>query len=309
MDLSILIVNWNTRQLLDDCLKSIFEAADGIDFEVIVVDNGSSDGSAEMVANNYPQAVVNASPDNLGFAGANNLAADSAGGDYLLLLNPDTIVPPGAPQGLVKFMKSHGDIGVAGPELTGADGQKQISSFGMFPSVPEALVHSLHLWKLMPKSRLAWKFLVGPSVGENWCETEHLLGACMIIRREVWKLLGGMDPGFFLFLEETDFCLRARQSGWKCAYVSNISITHIGEQSFGKVMDKSGGLYIRSYRRFCRKHGLGLFERLAINGLLVMGALAQAGLMIIKKRDFSKAASAVRSIWYGYLMNPRIQGG
>lgn len=301
---SIIIVNWNTRDLLLGCINSIKENCGGLPYEIIVVDNASSDESAKAVQQSCPDVGLHALTSNLGFAGGNNAGVSHSSGEYLLLLNPDTVVQPGAVETLVTFLDDHPETGIAGPMLSGTEGQPQISSFGLFPSAREALVHSLHLWRLLPNSLLSRQFLAQPGPGENWRYTSHLLGACMLVRRQVWESLQGMDSGYFLFLEETDFCLRASLMGWKCAYVTDACITHIGEQSLGGIPDKSGGLYIRSYRRFCRKHGLGLAERAAVNLLLVTGSLLLASKAAVKHRDLRKAAGIARSLWYGYFRSP-----
>lgn len=303
---SVIVVNWNTRNLLLDCIRSLEEHNGSVPFEIIVVDNASGDGSADAVRCQHPQVRLIANTENLGFAGGNNLGAREALGEYLLLLNPDTQVPDGAIDGIVSFLETHPEAGIAGPLLIGGDGKPQISSFGLFPSASEAFVHSLQLWRLMPRAQLSRDFLLQPGAGDTWCHTGHLLGACLLVRREVWDSLGGMDEGYFLFLEETDFCLRATLHGWKCAYTTAVRITHIGEQSLGGIPDKSGGLYIRSYRRFCRKHGLGVLERVTVDALLIGGALLLASKAALKHRDLRKAAGVARSIWYGYFKPPNL---
>lgn len=304
--ISVVIVNWNTRDLLLGCIESL--AADCSDgrCEIIVVDNASVDGSAEAVRERFPEVIMIASETNDGFAHGCNLGARRAGGDYILLLNPDTRVPSGTLHTLRRFLEEHEEVGVVGPKLVGTDGERQVSSFGMFPSVAEAVAHATHIWTLRPQSSLARRFLCTPAPGSEWCYAAHLLGACLLVRREVYENLGGLDAGYFLFLEETDFCYRAALAGWRCAYLESAAVVHYGEQSVVQTLTMSGGLYIRSYNRFCRKFGMSLPRRLLINAALISGVLISALACLVKRRDIPRAGRILRTLRYGYLVRPRI---
>jgi GT2 family glycosyltransferase len=136
---------------------------------------------------------------------------------------------------------------------------------------------------------------------------QHLLGACMLVRREVWDALGGMDEKYFLFLEETDFCFRAAQIGWRCAFVRTARITHLGEQSLLHIVGQSGGLYIRSYNRFCRKFRLGLPKLVAVNAILILGVLAGCAAAMWGRDGLRKSLRIIRALWFGYLRPPPVQ--
>lgn len=302
--ISIIIVNWNTRDLLLDCLESITKNSVYENCEVIVFDNASSDGSANAAKACYPNVKIIESEKNLGFATGNNRAMEQASGEYILLLNPDTIVPHQSIEGLVQFLEAHKDIGIVGPKLAGSDGNTQISGFGLFPSPLEAAAHALRIWKVAPKSSLARKFLLHPEDGTSWVYVNHLLGACMLCRRSVIEQTQGFDEDFFLFLEETDLCYRSLINGWRLAYYSDVEITHLGEQSMQKVLHKTGGLYIRSYNLFCRKHSTGKLNRLLINLLLIFTVLTDASIRLIIHRNPRQSGNTLRAIWYGYVRKP-----
>lgn len=303
---SVVIVNWNTRDLLLECIGSIEQGAAGVEHEIVVFDNASTDGSVEAVRNRYPNVRIIAGDKNLGFAGGNNLGVREARGDLLLILNPDTTLGDGAIRAMTDFLAEHEDVGIVGPLLVGTDGNAQISSFGIFPSVREAFIRATHLWTLSPGNRILRGFLCAPGDGETWCYSGHLLGACMLVRRDVWDRLDGMDVDYFLFLEETDFCCRAAKLGWRCAFTRTSLVNHLGEGSLRDIVEQSGGLYIRSYRRFCRKHGIGIGGRLLIDALLITGVVLQAVDALVRKRDARRSVQVLRGLVFGYFKKPGI---
>ena len=299
-NVSIVIVNWNTRELLLECLRSILENGGASVREVIVVDNASSDGSAEAVKSEFPDARVIENGENRGFGAACNQGVAECTGDLLLLLNPDTIVQAGAIDGLVGFLVSHEDVGIVGPLLVGTDGAPQISSFGLYPSLLEAWLRAYRVWRLAPKSGLAKRFLVVPDGEATWTHAAHLLGACLLIRRGVFDELAGFDEDFRLFLEETDLCYRAGERGWRCAYFIGARITHVGEQSMQEILHRTGALYIRSYNLFCRKRGMGAIRRLGINVFLATGILIDALMGLVKYGSSKRAADSLSGLYHAY---------
>ena len=301
--LSVIIVNWNTRDLLLGCIESV-RANAGVRREIVVVDNASSDGSAEAVRTQYPEVKLVASEKNLGFAAGNNLGVSHSRGELLLLLNPDTVVREGAIPTLVSFLSEHPEVGMVGPLLVGADGSPQISSFGLYPGPLEAAAHALRVWRVAPRSRLARRFLVSPKGPESWAYVEHLLGACILMSRDLMDRLNGFDEGFFLFLEETELCYRAKRAGRRLAYVTDAEIVHYGEQSLQGILHRTGGLYIRSYNRFCRKHGMGCARRAAVNLFLVVGVLVDAAIGLARWRSARRAWSCFKALYYGYIKMP-----
>lgn len=297
---SVIIVNWNTRDLLIQCMRSVRDNAGDAPLEIIVVDNGSGDGSAEAVSGAFPDAHLIANERNLGFGAACNQGLSRATGDFVLLLNPDTVIPAGAIEALLGFMDEHPEVGIAGPLLVGTDGRPQISSFGLFPSPLEAFLRSLRIWRLAPRSALGRRFLAAPREGESWAYAKHLLGACLLARKELLDALGGFDEDFLLFLEETDLCYRAQERGSRCAYSVGTHVVHAGEQSMQDILHKTGALYIRSYNLFCRKRGMGLPRRLAVNLFLILGILADAGAGLLRFHSPRRAAASMRGLYHAY---------
>jgi GT2 family glycosyltransferase len=301
---SIIIVNWNTKQLLLDCIKSIYDYTKNIDYEIIVVDNASSDGSADAVLNAFPEVKLISLDKNVGFAAGCNRGFEESYGNFIFYLNPDTLVNSKAVYELVSFLKLNSEIGIVGPGMIDKDGNSQISSFGIFPSAKEAFLHAIRIWRIAPKSRLAKKFLAVPENASGWVYTGHLLGAALMTRRDLISDLNGFDESFFLFLEETDLCFRTLKAGWKIVYNTNIKIIHLGEQSMMNVLHKSGGLYIRSYNIYCKKHRLGIINLIAVNLSLILGIIIEASIALIKHKSPKRSLGSMRALWYGYVIKP-----
>ena len=230
MDVSIIIVNWNTRKLLQDCLASIYERKPSIDYEVIVIDNASTDSSTEMVKNTFPQAILVENPDNKGFATANNQGIDIAQGRYVLLLNSDTVVLEDCLAHTVSFADTHPEAGVVGCQVLNPDGTLQPTCF-MFPSILNMLLSSTYLYKLFPKSRFFGRERMTWWDRSDVREVDVVTGCFMLVRREAIEQVGVMDERFFMYGEETDWCYRFKQEGWKVLYAPVGRIVHFGGQS------------------------------------------------------------------------------
>jgi GT2 family glycosyltransferase len=248
MDLSVIIVNWNTKDLLLQCLKSVYQAVCGIEKEVFVVDNGSIDGSMPVARERFPETNLIENPKNLGFAKANNQAMGLSTGEYILLLNPDTLVTNGAIEKLVSFMKAHPEAGGAGVQLLNSDGTRQ-NSIANFPSLATELIN---------KSLLRWLFpKIFPGKERSYSEpieVESVIGACMILRREAMEQVGGLDEDYFLFLEETDWCYRIRKAGWKIYHIPQAEIYHFQGKS-AEIEEKNAKVeYYRSRYLFFKKN-------------------------------------------------------
>ncbi len=267
IDLSIIIVNWNTREHLLRCLKSVFQSEEGRPWEVIVIDNGSQDGSAEEARRLFPGIRLIANERNLGFARATNQGINIASGKYLLLLNPDTEVKGRAIEELVAFMEGHPDAGIAGGQLLNGDGSRQ-NSIANFPSLATELLNKSLLRRLFPG-----KF---PGKEKNYpspIEVDSVIGACMIAKREALEQVGVLDEDYFLFLEETDWCYRMRKAGWKVYHVPQAEIVHFqGRSAETKKREAKVEYYQSRYRFFRKNRGdlqwflllVGLMARLAI---------------------------------------------
>lgn len=258
-DLSIVIVTWNAREVLLDALASIEREVlsrrdEGrLEVETIVVDNGSLDGSVEAVRAAHPFAEVIALPENVGFAAGNNVGLRRAKGRHCVLLNSDTVVLPDALEKCVRYLDAHTDVGVVGPQLLNPDGSKQ-NCIHNFPSFATELVPKGLLETLLP-ARFPSKRYEHPEP----IDVEAVLGACLFVRREVLEDVGLMPEDYFFFLEETDWCFRIRQAGWRVVHVPDAHVIHIfGASTKKKVPAETRIEYHRSlYHFFARNRGAG----------------------------------------------------
>lgn len=255
MDLSVIIVNWKVKDLLEKCLRSIFNETRDISFEVFVVDNNSGDGSAEMVREKFPQVNLMASPENLGFAKGNNLAIKKSQGKYILLLNPDTEILDNALGKMVKFMDAHPKCGIAGCKLLNPDLTLQ-PSVRAFPTLASQILILLKLHHLFPHSKAMYKYLVQDFDYEKVQEVDQVMGAFMMIRREVIGKIGLLDENFWIWFEEVDFCKNAKDADFKILYTPEAKIIHHFGQSFKQAMGiKKQKDFNRSLSHYFKKHG------------------------------------------------------
>ena len=254
MRLSVCIVNWNTRDYLHECLAALKKYAPlGDDLEVVVVDNASADGSALMVAAEFPAVVLIASPANLGYAEGNNRALERATGDALLLLNPDVVVHPESLTNAAAFAASHPNLGAFGCRLVGADGQTQ-SSLRSFPGPGPVLWEYLGLSRLFPKSRVFGAYRMTWFDYESIIEADQPMGSFLWISRAAYARVGGLDPQFPIFFNEVDWCLRAKRDGFPIYYTPDVVVTHYGGGSTRQVKASMVRESHRSLLRFYDKH-------------------------------------------------------
>lgn len=262
IDVSIIIVNWNTRDILKDCLNSVYEQTVKGKVEVIVIDNHSTDGSVEMIKKNFPQVTLIENSTNRGFAAANNQGMAIAKGRYVLLLNSDTIVLDNAIAKIVSFADAHVDAAVVGCRVLNPDGTIQPTCF-MFPSVLNLILSASYLYKLFPRSRFFGRERMSWWMRDDIREVDVVTGCFMFVRREVIEQVGMMDELFFMYGEETDLCYRFKQAGWKVMFASVGRIIHLGGQSTRQVR---GDMLVQqriSILQFIRKHHSCLKYRLA----------------------------------------------
>jgi GT2 family glycosyltransferase len=285
VDLSIIIVNWNTKTLLLQCLASISQLIQRLKMEIIVVDNGSRDGSGYEVRKTFPIIHLIESERNLGFAKAVNQGLEKASGKYILLLNPDTQAKNGAVRQLMSFMDSHLDVGIAGAQLLNSDGSRQ-NSIANFPSLTTELLNKSLLRWLFPK-----KFLGKERDYPEPIEVDSVIGACMIVRRGALDQVGLLDEDYFLFLEETDWCYRMKRAGWKIYHVPQASVYHFQGKSVEREKKRARVEYFRSRYHFFKKNRgcfqwfillIGLMIRLWIE-LFFAGAINLFTFFTIKK--------------------------
>jgi len=248
IDLSVIIVNFNTASLLKECLNSVEENRGNLKLEILVVDNNSRDQSVEMIKKDFPQVKLIVSYENVGFARGVNLGLAPAKGRYFLLLNPDVKVLPGALKGMIEFMDQNKDAGLAGAQLLNSDGTKQ-NSIANFPSLSQELLNKSLLRILFPgKYPSKYQEYISP------IEVDSVIGACMIVRPEAVEEAGELDPDYFLFLEETDWCFQMKKMGWKVYHLPQLKVYHKQGQSLLDLKSKGRIEYYRSYYRFFKKN-------------------------------------------------------
>jgi GT2 family glycosyltransferase len=252
--LSVIITNRNTRDVLRACLVSLLPDLKRGDVEVIVVDNGSTDGSVEMVQSEFPQVRVLAMGENRGFAVANNAGMQIAAGDYFLILNSDTEILGDALSRICDYMDAHPDIGVIGPKLLNTDGTLQYSC-RRFPSFRTAFFHRYSLMtRLFPRNRFSQQYLMTDVGHDNIMDVDWVSGAALVVRRKVVDTVGGLDEGFFMYAEDVDWCYRIKQAGWRVVYFPEARIMHHIGQSTRLVPYSMIFQRHKSMWRFYRKH-------------------------------------------------------
>lgn len=282
-DLSIVVLSWNVRELLRECLRSVVSAQESVvrrqlsgadhlapgswlltpgscplSTELIVVDNASTDGSAEMVVAEFPETRLIRNAENLGYARANNIGIAVGAGRYVLLLNSDTVVPPGTLEALVAFMDAHPQAGACSPRLVQTDGRPQPYAFGGDPTPLYLLRRGINRLLL---NRPLHDWAVAEPVQVDWVS-----GACLLARRAAIEQVGGLDEAMFMYFEDNDWCRRMRLAGWQVWYVPTVAITHIGGAGL-KQNPAARRAYRESLRYFYRKHygpAANLFLRLVL---------------------------------------------
>ncbi|MBN2454967.1 MAG: glycosyltransferase family 2 protein [Sedimentisphaerales bacterium] len=253
MKLSIVIVSWNVKSQLHRCLKSIRENPPAHSFEMIVVDNASSDGSADSARSVYPEVVLISNRENKGFAAANNQGIKIAKGEYLLLLNPDTIIHKDSLDNLIKVLDENPGVAACGPRLIDPKGETY-PSVGYIPTFRSTL-YSKTFFRRLGIFRSHYKNLTVNNFNYDiQADVNQLSGAALAVRHSVMDQIGLMDQSFFLYYEDVDLCLRIRKAGFIITYVPSAIITHIGGASSVQVSAEKRIMLYRSLFVYFRKH-------------------------------------------------------
>ena len=256
MDLSVVIINWNTSDYLARCLESIRANPAPGELEVIVVDNASSDASAQMVRERFGEATLIENPENLGYAEANNRGLSASRGEYILLLNPDAEVKPGTLDTLLAFGRSHPDAAAVGCRLVGPDGGIQ-RSCRSFPKPLGVLFEYTRLSYLFPRSRLFGSYRMTYFDYSHDAEVDQPMASCLLISRKAWDEVGKFDQDFPIFFNEVDWCYRAKQMGWKVYFTAGAEVLHHGGASTRQVKLQMVRESHRALRGFYEKHYRG----------------------------------------------------
>lgn len=300
-DLSIVVVNWNTRDLLSQCLQSIYDTANDLAVETIVVDNGSTDDSRAMIRQRFPQVTLIENDQNVGFARANNQALAVARGRYFLLLNSDAIVLPHTLERMVEFADAHSRASVIGCRLLNADGSLQ-ESWASFPTFwSEVVGRNFRMCRLIKEDPLAY-------------EVDWVGGACMLVRPTAIDEVGLLDESFFMYSEEADWCFRMRQHGWKVCYLAGVAVIHLGGGSASRASaTQLVHLYENKIRFFCKHYGHweGVLLRCGLVAANAVGLVRHTLAWLVHsqgkeelRRRLAPRLHLIRHLCRGHPMNP-----
>ena len=266
LDLGIVIVSYCTRDLLRDCLRSVYASQGPYSFAVCVVDNASSDGSREMVATEFPQATLIANEENVGYPAANNQGlkafgfgsagareAQSGTPRFALLLNSDTEVPPDALSRMLAFMEEHDEAGVAGPKLVRPDGSLDRACRRSFPTPEVSFYRMVGLSRLFPRSRRFGRYNLTYLDPDQLTEVDSVVGAFMLVRGEAIHDAGLMDETFFMYGEDLDWAYRIKEAGWKVYYNPAVTVLHVKKAST-RQNPRAQVEFFRAMNIFYKKH-------------------------------------------------------
>jgi GT2 family glycosyltransferase len=281
VDVSICIICYQARDLLRDCLRSIYETVDSLSFEIIIVDNHSVDGTLEMLRSEFQNVRLIVNDYNTGYTRPNNQAIRESKGRYIVLLNPDTLVKPNTFAELFNFLETHPEVGIVGPKVLNRDGtlQKQCRRSEARPW--DSFCYFSGLSRIFPYDKRFAGYLMTYLDEDLTHEAEAVSGSCMMIRRQVIEQIGYQDENFFAYQEDTDYCRRARLAGWKIFYNPSAQIIHYGGEGGSNVQPfRSIVEWHRSYYLYYRKH----FARdyfFVFNAIYYLGMLIKLGLSLL----------------------------
>jgi N-acetylglucosaminyl-diphospho-decaprenol L-rhamnosyltransferase len=300
LDLAIIIVNFNTRDYLRNCLTSIYNSRGDFAFEVCVVDNASSDGSVDMVRGEFSQVRLVESPVNGGFSYANNLGLKAYGfcdtgsshssstssspraPRYALLLNPDTVLPPEGLAMVLEFMEEHLDAGVAGPKLVLEDGSLDLACRRSFPTPQVAVYRMAGLSKLFPRHPRFGRYNLTYLDPDQVAEVDSVVGAFMLVRREAIQEVGLLDEDFFMYGEDLDWAYRITQAGWKVYYNPAVTVLHV-KRAASRHSRRAAREFYRAMRIFYYKH-YASSTPLWLHYLVLTGINLRAGLLGVQQK-------------------------
>lgn len=287
--LSIIIVNYNAKSYLENCLESIYAnlSAKETTFEVIVVDNNSTDDSIQMVREKFPNVKLIENERNEGFIKANNKGIIASKGEYVLSLNNDTVVLPGALEELTNFMDCHPDAGACGAKVLNSDGSIQHQCKRGFPTISSALSYFLGLHKVFPKSKFFGHYLMTYLDPNQINEVDSLSGACLMVRREVINHVGIMDEDYIMYGDDLDWCYRIKKAGWKIYYVPDARIIHYGGMGGSRALPyRNIWEFHRSMVIFYKKHfskNRSLFLNWFVYGGIWLKAITNLAINFLRK--------------------------
>lgn len=285
-DIAVIIINWNAREDLHRCLESLYaEPKPRLDYEVWVVDNASSDGSAEMVAALYPQVYLRVNTENAGFSKANNQAIAQTNSRYVFLLNSDAFIHPSALEHLMAYADAHPDAGIIGPQVRNSDDTLQFSC-RRFPSLGAGFFRNTYLGRLFPHNRFAREYLMHDIDHSKSHAVDWISGCAMLIRRELITQIGMLDERFYMYCEDVDICQRAWDAGFQVAYTPSAVVTH----AIGRSSDKNGDRMVIEFHRSWYEYDKKRHPRASIlrRAAVYSGLWLRAAVRIAKRRAAAK---------------------
>lgn len=300
VDLSIVILNWNSAKFLRKCLASLRANSSGLPYEVIVVDNASYDGAAAIAAQEFPEANFIQNTQNSGFARGNNLGAASSHGDLLLFLNPDTEVAPGALEEMISALSAHPRAGAAGCRLVNSDGTVQTSCVQAYPTILGEVLDSSRLRRWFPR----WSIWGTAALLSGWSvvqPVECVSGACLMIRREIFDSVGGFSPDYFMYVEDRDLCYKVHCAGIETVYVGAARVIHHGGTSSDSRPESNFAIVMRcqsllTFMRIRRGVLHARAYRFAMAGVALIRLALLAALSIVFIRGAGRRK--VRNAWH-----------
>jgi N-acetylglucosaminyl-diphospho-decaprenol L-rhamnosyltransferase len=305
MDLSIIIVNWNSTEFTRNCVASIESTARNVEHEIIVVDNASPDASCGAIAEAFPQVKLILAARNLGFARANNLGFEHSQGKKILFLNPDTVVLDNAVQRMMSELDSAPGVGAVGCRLLNGDLTLQTSCVQPFPSILNQLLTIDWLMRRWPTLPI-WGRRALYSKKSGITEVETVSGACIMAKSEVFERIGGFSLDYFMYAEDKDLCYKVKRAGWKVCYVPGAEIVHFGGQSTKKkketgfsavVMRESGFKFLRKFRGAAYAHAYRMVTFAnALVRLLVLSPLLAVPSFVFDRSEVRRAFTKWRRI-------------
>ncbi len=292
LDLSLIIPSWNAKKYLCACIESIYRETGNCQFEIIVVDNGSSDGSSEMVEETFSQVKLVKNKDNLGFAKACNIGIKRASGKYLIIINSDVLLEKKCIELMLNYMKQQPQIGILGPQIHGQDGLLQRSCMG-FPNLWSIFCRALALDTLFPKSKLFGGYLMRYWNYDSIRDVDIINGCLWMVRKSALEKVGLLDEQFFFYAEDKDWCKRFNNGGWKVTFYPEAKIVHYGGASSANAPIKYHKEYQKANLQYWQKHynyfSFILYILISFSGEMIR-LVGQSFLILImpsKKQDLS----------------------
>ncbi len=303
-DVSIIIINYNTKKLTIECIHSVYRHVKDIKFEIIVVDNASSDGSVSALQHEFTEIILVKNKKNIGFAPANNQAIKIAKGRTILLLNSDTVLLNNAIKKLVTFLDNNPRAGIAGPQVLNRDKTIQ-SSFNRFPSLADEFLRAFRMeaWYVRRRIQNDNRIKTGHAFQVDWVS-----GCCFLIRKTAIKHIGLLDENYFLFNEEVDWCMRAKKADWDIFYIPEAMIIHFGGQSAGK---NPYSYLIHRYKTrfyFFKKH-FNPFVLILFRAIVSFGLFIRLSLVLFSSYNSREKKQRAKAYWECFLYHTGFKTG